>query len=174
MSHNQNVDATYEFTQSLASFAEFKNLAPNFERVKVNRLVVRVLPHQNVSNNSTSRVANYCVFPYHKNFESPNPTFEAALSVDKAKVYRVTQKAVRSFVPCTYCADVPSNPAGSTSYEGIRWKPEFIIDRTTNTMVTYNGAMAFEKIDGATEENKTHFTIIFDIYCVFKNQRSFV
>lgn len=164
------LESNYPMHVTLDDFAEHINLAANFERVKALRQVVRVFPHQNVSNNSTSRVGNYCLVPYHKPAPTPAINFPTALSVDKAKIFRDTQKGRMSFVPAArLSADAtPTNLSIKTE-----WRPEFEIGTGPTLPHLYTGFLVVENL-GAAVTTGTHYTVVQDLYVKYSVQRSFV
>lgn len=165
-----NVELNVPLHCQLNDFSEHINLGANFERVKVYKQVIRVLPQQNVSNTSTSRVGNYCILPYHKPVPSPFVSLPTALSVDKAKIFRGTQKGRMSFVPATRL-DADS----STGNQTIRtdWRPEFEIGTTATLPILYTGMLVFENL-GIALGPTSYYTIVMDLYVRYKNQRSFI
>lgn len=169
------IPPSVEFNQplhvSLNDFAEHINLAPNFERVKVLRQTVRVLPQQNVSNTSTSRVGNYCMLPYHKPLPTSLINFPTALSVDKAKVFRCTAKGKMSFVPATR---LDSDGVGGNQTIRTDWRPELEIGTTATNVIFYTGMIVFENINAGLTGTTAYYTVIQDLYVRYKNQRSFI
>ncbi|AGJ74759.1 capsid protein [Dragonfly associated cyclovirus 8] len=159
--------------QVLNDFAEFQNLAPSFERVKVYRLNVRVFPHQNVSNNSTSKVPGYAIVPYHRPPPAATPSFSACLSIDRAKVYRGTAFGRMSLIPASRL-DVEANTGEKYSPDRIDWKPEFEISSAAATQYLYTGFVIFETEPTAPDSETATYTIVYDLYVRFKNQRSFI
>lgn len=165
-----NAENNFALHVTLNDFAEHINLAANFERVKVLRQVVRVYPQQNVSNNSTSRTGSYCLLPYHKPAPTTPVNFPTALSIDKAKIFRNTQKGRMSFVPAARLV-VDASPAN----QAIRtdWKPEFEISTGATLPNLYTGMLVVENL-GALVLTGTFYTVVQDLYVRYRNQRSFV
>ncbi|UBR88850.1 putative capsid protein [mongoose-associated cyclovirus Mon-32] len=156
----------------LNDFAEFTNLASNFERVRVVRCRVRVLPHQNVANNSTSENLNYAIVPYHGPITSGQlPNFPTSLSIDRAKVYRMTQRGYMNFVPAIrYSVDSD----GGNQTLGIKWRPELYISTAASKEILYTGFINYEGATYINENYASHFTVIMDVFVRFKNQRGFI
>ncbi len=165
-----NIEFNQPLHVTLNDFAEHINLAPNFERVKVLRQVVRVFPQQNVSNTSTSRVGNYCMFPYHKPPPGTTINFPTALSIDKAKIFRCTQKGRMSYVPA---ARLDADAAPTNQSIRTDWRPEFEIGTTATLPMLYTGMIVFENI-GVALGTSAFYTIVQDLYVRYKNQRSFI
>lgn len=163
-------DLNINLSVALNDFAEHINLGPNFERVKVYRQVVRVLPQQNVSNTSTSRVANYALIPYHKPPPTSPVTFVNAISIDKAKIYRQTHVGRMSFVPA---ARLDADATGGNQTIRTDWRPEFEISTTATLPNLYTGFVVFEATGVATG-SQSFFTVVQDLYVRYKNQRSFI
>lgn len=154
-------------------FHEFQELIKQFERCKFYKVVIRVIPQQNISNNSTSRVPQYCILPWHRPVEAPK-SFNDVISVDRAKIRRQTQGVKMSFVPnCMYEAGGTEYPPNVTkAFVSYIWKPEiYRIQTPTNQPVyprIYCGFIAFQ--GEATLTSTSYFDIITDVYCIFKNQ----
>nr|QHN64369.1 capsid protein [Cyclovirus sp.] len=165
-----NSDNIYAMNVTLDAFAEHRNLAPNFERVKVLRQNIRVFPQQNVANNSTSRVGTYAIVPYHKPIPASPISFATAVSIDRAKIYRCTEKGRMSFVPAArLSADAtPNNLSIRTD-----WRPEFEIGTGATLPHLYTGFISVENL-GADVTIGPKFVIIQDLYVIYKNQRSFI
>lgn len=155
---------------NLNEFAEHINLGANFERVKVWKVKARVYPQQNVANNSTSRVGNYCIVPYHNVMPTTPINFPTALSIDKAKVFRGTQCGRMSFVPVSRL-NVDHSTSADATYTVAQWRPTFEISKTASTQWLYNGFLVPEKIN---QDTASHFTIVLDVFVTYYNQRSFL
>lgn len=173
VSSNAKTGGIYSLHQTLDEFSEFKNLAPNFEYVKVNRVRVRVYPQQNVSNNSTSRITNYALVPYHRPVVQPTvPNFPTCLSIDKAKIRRMTSVGQMNFVPTARVA--VDRGAGESTLAHPVWRPQFDIASTAATEILYCGFLSFEGDNTITGDQPVNFTVVVDCYVVFKNQRAFI
>lgn len=170
ITHELKNFSIYPCHVQLADFAENTNLASNFERVTISKVVCKIFPHQNVANNSTSRLPNYCIFPYHRGIANAGAllNFPTALSIDKAKVYRSTQIGRMSFVPM---ARLRADPE-STNFTVSKWRPTFDIGRESMDQWLYCGYLAFEHV--AELEGSSYFTMVQDVYVTYKNQRSFI
>lgn len=160
---------------ALEDFDEFKRLAPNFEACVVRRCRVRVIPLQNVSNNSTSALPSYCIAPWHQAGDAPK-TFNSYLSIDKAKIRRQTQGVSMNFVPsCRVAAYVNSDGSGNATgyYDVTKWRPRFELSDTPSTSATYpriyTGVIAFQG-DSSMEGRNSSFNVIHEVHVVFKNQ----
>jgi len=168
---NGSADYNLSFMVSLNDFAEHINLGGNFERVKVLRQTVCVYPHQNVANNTTSRIGSYALIPYHKPLPSPGPNFPTALSIDKAKIFRGTQKGRMSFVPAARIGVEQAGEAG-VGYTRTDWRPTLELGRDANLPYLYTGFFAHENL--GIQQMEYHFTIIQHLYVRYYNQRSFI
>lgn len=169
---NGTTDYNLSFMISLNDFAEHINLAGNFERVKVLRQTVLVLPQQNVANNTTSRIGSYALIPYHKPLPTtPSLNFPTALSIDKAKVFRGTQKGRMSFVPAARIGVEQSGEAG-VGYTRTDWRPTLELGREATLPYLYTGFFAHENLGVTGMEY--HYTIIQHLYVRYYNQRSFI
>ncbi|ADD62452.1 capsid protein [Human associated cyclovirus 2] len=158
--------------QTLEQFSEHKNLAPNFERVKIYRLNVRVFPQQNVANNTSSRVTNYAIVPYHRPLVKPaTPNFPTCLSIDKSKIRRMTQFGRMSFVPAVRLG---TDTETSTLYNTTKWRPEFDIGVDADKEILYCGFLCFEGDSTIAESHPVNFTVVMDLFVKYKNQRSFI
>ncbi len=166
-----NTEFNYSFQVSLNDFAEHINMAPNFERVKVLRQDIRVYPQQNVSNTSTSRVGNYCLFPYHRPAPTTAINFPTALSIDKAKVFRGTQKGRQSYVPATRV--VTDSTGGTNQASRTDWKPEFEITNAQSLNIMYTGMMVVENLGVPLGGATAYYTVVMDMWVRYKNQRAF-
>lgn len=155
-----------------SDFAEFTNLAPSFERVKIIKLTVRVHPHQNVSNNSTSRTTNYAIVPYHRPVDTISVNFPTALSIDRAKVYRSTACGRMSFVPLCRTAVQTAGTGSQTKLINDIWRPTLSIGPDATDVNLYCGFIAFEGVDQLS--GSQFYTIIQDLHVKFINQRGFV
>ncbi|AGC84156.1 putative capsid protein [Cyclovirus roach] len=155
-----------------SDFSEFTNQASNWERVKIYKLRVRVYPQQNVANNTTSRIPNYAMVPYHRPTDTLTTTFPACLSIDRAKVYRGTSFGQMNYVPL---ARIGVQTAGSGSvFKLIRedWKPLVQIGSDATDVNLYTGFIAFEGVEGLT--GSSYYTIVQDLYVKFIQQRGFI
>lgn len=173
LEHPTNVDGMYSLHTSLDDYAEHQNLAPNFEMAKVLKVITRVHPHQNVSNNSTSRVGSYCLLPYHRVI-SKTVNFPTALSVDRAKTYRSTAKGRLASVPCTRINTIKSTGAGE--YSMVKWRPTIDLSQNASSEALYCGYIVFENIGGSVDPPppREYYTIIQEIYVKYYTQRSFI
>ncbi|WBG01455.1 coat protein [Army ant associated cyclovirus 6] len=151
---------------TLGEFVEFNELIRQFEYFRPMRIRVRVLPLQNVSNNSTSSVPMYCIFPWHRPI-SITDDFGKFLSIDKAKIRRQTSPVTMNFVPSIYTAALATENSIYTN--DIVYRPK--IARSFGDMkypVLYWGGLAFQGITGMTGES--NFNIVMDLYVRMYNQ----
>nr|AGJ74753.1 capsid protein [Dragonfly associated cyclovirus 4] len=173
VSITQNVAKTSQMGLDVrpVDFSEFGKLAGNFEAFRFTRARVRVLPQQNVSNNSSSLMPAYCVFPWHRPLPADS-NFNQFLSIDRSKVFRGTGVGKMSFVP-SIIASVGTSAGGTLTME-TKWKPrlELVNDGTANTVVFYTGAIGFQGIPEAPEGAKAHYNIIIDKWGTFYNQKT--
>lgn len=143
----------------LNAFDEYNNLSPYFEKCQALKMRIRVFPHQNVSNNSTSTVPLYCVFPWHYKLEGQK-LWSNFISCDRARIYRGTMKADRIF---NVNAITDVSGAGTRSYN---WKPE--LTKSGGAVDLYSGQVAFQSLP-STVNLTYYYTVIEDLYVLFKN-----
>lgn len=149
-------------------FAEFTNLRDSFEMIKYLKVKVRVLPLQNVSNNTTSAMPAYCMLPWHRTGPASSE-FKNYLSVDKAKLFRGTQIGRQSYVPCNLLAN-STDTAGAVSTDTIHWRPTLFIQSGQKAFPRiYTGLIAFQG-DGALTSGEAIYNIIMDCWVVWKKQ----
>lgn len=149
-------------------FPEFVNLAPNFEAFKFTKMRLRVMPMQNVSNNSSSLVPGYCILPWHQ--ENPETKhFNDYMSIDKAKYYRQTQAGHMTFVINTLTA---VRHAGVTALVQTKWKPRIELNSEAYAIDFYSGLIAFQGNAEIKPESKSYFNIITDVWCLLINQKT--
>ena len=166
------VDVTKVNVYSLSflptDFKEFTDLRDSFEMVKFLKVRVRVLPLQNVANNTSSAMPAYCMLPWHRG--GPAATeFNTYLSVDKAKVFRGTQTGRQSYVPCNLLAN-STDTATAVSTDTINWRPTLYIQRSqTNFPRIYTGLIVFQG-DGNLTSGNAVYNIIMDVWVVWKKQ----
>lgn len=171
--HSTGEDGMYPLHTRLDDFSEHLNLAPNFEMAKVIKVVTLVHPQQNVSNNSTSRVGSYCLLPYHRTV-AKSINFPTALSIDKAKVYRATQKGRLASVPCCRINTVKST--GTGEYSTVKWRPVIDLSEKASEEALYCGYIVFEKLNTAVSPPppSDYYTLIQSVYVRYYTQRSFI
>ncbi|ADD62464.1 capsid protein [Cyclovirus Chimp12] len=170
LSVENNINATWSCSFKMGDFTEYGRLAPNFETVKLNKVVVRVQPLQNVANNSTSSVPAYVVVPWHYNIALPKD-FASYLSIDKHKLRTQTVGTSMSFVPNIVTVGVANEGANPTG-RNITWKPTLeCLGVDINIPRVYCGAIRFQG-QPDMEGRKTAFNIITDVYCTFRNQNT--
>lgn len=151
-------------------FPEWSNMRAVFQRTKINKIVVRVMPLQNVANNSTSTVPCYVVFPWHNNDVPAKTSFNSMLSVDKHKVRRQTQGVSQSYVPSVQLNTYNVQAGGSNGT--VAWKPTLQHDWSGVEQIRiYGGIIGFQG-DDSMEGRKTHFNIFTDVYVEMQEQES--
>ncbi|ADI48252.1 putative Cap [Bat cyclovirus GF-4c] len=161
-----------ELRINLNNFAEHINLASNFEKIKILKQVVSVIPCQNVSNSTTSIQLHYAIVPYKKESPALSTPFPAILSVDKAKMISNTRRASMALVPA---AHLHSSGQTSDDMNKLVYKPEFSIPATGVSATIYSGFVAFERNSDEVFENKqAWFVVKQDIYVKYSVQRSFI
>lgn len=150
-------------------FPEFLNLAPNFESYRMKKMLVRVIPHQNIANNSTSRVGAYCMFPWHQPPPSGTNNFNAYISCDRAKIYNCTERGKQMY-NMNVLQDMKYDAATGSS-ERVLWSPRIEI-RSDAAYETrhFGGCIAFNAVTNATEGAKAFFDIVTDVWIEFYNQ----
>ncbi|UUG66206.1 capsid protein [Calfel virus LSF31_cyc880] len=156
-----------------SDFLEYTNLAAAFESIQFLKAKVRVLPCQNISNNSTSVVPSYCMLPWHRDSPPGSAlTFNQFVSSDHAKIYRMTERGKQMYVPNTLVlADGQSDKEGTKEGHQIVWKP--VIERAIASGKLpriYCGLVAFQGISTLPAGTKAYFDIITDVWVKCKNQ----
>lgn len=169
------LDATsfQSFECSPSDFPEFSNIAPNFEAYRFTKLRARVIPHQNVSNNSTSSVPLMAILPWHHAAPAhEGTTFNDYVSIDKAKIYRQTQAARMTFNMNTLVAAVYDAGGGPTTAAVTAWGKRIELDSDAYKIMHYSGLVAWQKSENAEAGAKSYFTIIRDVWCTLYNQKT--
>lgn len=156
-----DANEVYYVRCKLEDFPEWKNMAAVFERTKVLKMVGRVMPLQNVANNSTSTVPAYVMFPWHKGDFAKANDFNSMLSIDKHKLRRQTQMCSQTYVPSTLLDGYVSGTTGS--YSTVCWRPTINNTQGGGTQLIYGGCVGFQG-DSSMEGRQTHFNIIIDLY----------
>ncbi|ARO38305.1 capsid [Circovirus sp.] len=152
-------------------FDEFGNLAPNFEAYRFTRCRVRILPQQNVSNNSTSLVPSYCLFPWHRPMPEAT-TFNAYLSIDRAKIFRATGVGKMTFVPSVLNSLATADGKGYTLETKFKPRIELVNNDSAYNVVFYTGGLGFQGIPDGEKGAKAHYNIVIDMWCTFYNQKT--
>ncbi|AGJ74755.1 capsid protein [Dragonfly associated cyclovirus 6] len=169
----QGLDKTgiYNVSFKPKDFNEFVNLAANFEAYRFTRQRVRVLPQQNVSNNSSSLIGDYVIFPWHRPSPS-NYTFNDFLSVDKAKVFRGTGCGSMTFVPAVLVSTAATG-VGGANYVKTTYKSRIeIITKDSIDVDHYTGVIGFQALSDAPEGSKAHYNVVTDVWCTMYNQKT--
>ncbi|ADU77014.1 Cap protein [Cyclovirus NGchicken15/NGA/2009] len=162
------LNTTWDCSFQLGQFSEWTRIGSNFEMTKVNKVVVKVIPMQNVSNNSTSSVPSYCIYPWHYGVPIPKD-FGTLLSVDKAKIRPQTVPLTMSFVPNTIS---PAQNTSSNEFTApvINWKPTVQWTTTAQDQPLIRcGALGFQGDPSATGRS-TRFNIVTNVYVEMRNQ----
>lgn len=175
-----NATSTWSLSFTATDFPEIVGLMKNFERGQFLKQTVRVCPLQNVSNNSTSQMPGYCIFPWHSSATPPaSKPFTSFMSIDKAKYRHQTQGVKMSFVPvcrsCDYVSYTTGTPGVTNTFGNMQWRPDIpwnLIgpEIDTNPRI-YTGCIAFQG-DPTAEGRSTSFNIIEDVWVLMKNQSS--
>ncbi len=172
---NTNKNELKPLHVELGNFTEFVKLASNFEYFVPRLVVVTVYPQQNVSNNSTSAMPGYVLFPYHKPIPETNIGFSDFLSVDKAKYIRGTAVGRMAFRPCINTLTNVEYTNPPIVYKGYRnqvWKPKVRCPDNNdqgNPPTLYTGGVVFGG-NANIPEGKGYFMIKTDVYLTFYNQ----
>ena len=125
-----------------------------------------------MSNNSTSSVVGYVMFPYHQAL--PHVGFSDYLSIDKAKYFRGTAVGRQSYVPRIATATSVVSAGGSITafYKNYVWRPILPAPakgESKNTLPRlYTGACVFG--GNAQTTGTAYYTIKTDVYLTFYNQ----
>lgn len=153
----------------LNDFPEYVALAKNFESTTVKRIAVRIVPMQNVSNNSTSRIPAYCMLPWH--YPGPAPKdFNTYLSSDRVKIFRGTQTGRQTYVPSTIEMTQNLDPTTGAPVPipgDIKWRPTI---RWNKDARIYGGLIAFQGDPTLTAKDQGHYNIFITVYCKMNNQ----
>lgn len=176
----QNVEHTVNANQHLdlhvdpQTYPEFRELNPYFEAYRILKYTITVIPTANVSNNSTSESMMYALIPWKKEITTGSVSygFDEWLSVDRAKAYRGTTKARRSFVPGVRFAGRQTDPAKLNSFGPVTWRPRIEIDGETTRIKHYTGVIAFHKKDDANATGKHTYQLIHQVTIKLYNQNS--
>lgn len=171
-----NATSTWSLSFVPTDFPEIVGLMKNFETGKFLKQRVRVMPLQNVANNSTSQVPGYCMFPWHVSASPPaSKLFTDFMSIDRARYYSQTQKGYMSFVPSLQLINLVGSASESTEVGTIKYKPEvpwnFSHNRASgggNPRINA-GCLAFQG-DASAEGREARFNIIQDVWVLMKNQ----
>ncbi|AEL87791.1 putative capsid protein [Bat associated cyclovirus 3] len=158
---------------SPTDFKEFNRLIHNFESCTFRKFVIRVIPWQNVANNSTSSVPLYCIVPWHRP-ETLSADWDAYTSIDRAKIRSQVRPGRQMWVPNICQPGYTAGQENKTFVNSYLWKP--VISRNFTTESTYptifGGLVAFQG-DPSFEAGMSKFTIIVDAYVTFNNQNIF-
>ncbi|AFS65278.1 putative capsid protein [Dragonfly associated cyclovirus 5] len=158
-------------------FPEYVSLAPNFEAIQFVKMRMRVMPLQNVSNNSTSQTPAYAMLPWHKGGPLQK-AFNTYLSVDKCKIYRQTQQGYQSY-KCSVLQNAFTKSSSAISEDFslatvTKWCPR--IERPNNMEAKqpqiYTGIVVFQG-ENTMAGRTTAFNIIQDVWVKCINQSNF-
>lgn len=167
-----NATSTWSCAFNPSDFPEIVGLYKNFEYAQFLRQRVRVMPLQNVANNSTSQVPGYCIFPWHHNNQPPtSKPFSSFLTIDKAKYRPQTRGVMMNFVPNIDLATEFEGPA-TLRNDSLQWKPNVALNSASGLNIRiFGGCIAFQG-DSTAEGRTASFNIIQDVWVKFKNQSS--
>lgn len=143
-------------------FREFGNLGANFEAYRFTRLRVTVYPLQSVSNNSTSTVGTYVMFPWHRGTLKDETLYSDLLSVDRAKVQHQTKRMSQTYVP-----SILSSTGTAGAYDVV-YRPKMTMSEAGYSERHFTGMIGWQGIDGA--DNNSKFAIRMDATCILYNQ----
>ncbi|WBG01479.1 coat protein [army ant associated cyclovirus 5 170_4] len=165
-----NVNSFWGASFLPTDFPEYNNIAKNFELCKFLRIRVRVIPLQNVANNSTSALPCYAMLPWHVPITYPKE-FNFYLSVDKHKIRRQCEKGTQSYIPNLFVETPSGTPAQTSAPDQIVWKPEIRYHQNTSREPPriYGGVIVFQG-EQEFEGRKASFNIVTDVWVKFKNQ----
>lgn len=162
----------FPFDITLADFPEYPTLSGAFERIKIRRIKVTILPQQNVSNNSTSLMPDYCMFPWHRELPTIG-SFNTFLSIDRAKLSRGTACTSQMYVPSIL---VSVETKGAVGYgvmsRETKWRPTLECTNDTEKVIIYSGGMGMQSLSDAPADAKAHYNIRVDCYVTFQNQNT--
>lgn len=157
-------------------FPEYQALAPNFEYCKFTKVVVRVMPLQNVTllktNDTAAVTVNQCpayvMVPWKDQPTLTAKGFNAICSVDKAKVYKGTQNGRQTYVPAVSATTRGSNITADV-HEKIEYRPIIRhLSPSQNSPMIFVGLIMFQGF--ADLNTTTHYNVKMDVYCKFYNQ----
>lgn len=149
---------------------EFVELAPNFESYRFRKVAVRVVPSQNVMNNTTSRMSIYCMFPWKRPIPASSNSFTSFLSVDRAKVFRDTQLGRGIYNVCALQGLKYDGPSPGLS-EKVAWSPRIEIKNgQAATLNHYAACVAWKEVADAPADATAYYDIVIDYYCDMYNQ----
>lgn len=166
---NDNHSYWINFTPD--SLPEYVQLAPNFECCKFTKVVVRVMPMQNVSNNTTSQMPAYCMVPWKDKPSLLSKGFSSIMSVDKARMYRGTACGRQTYIPACHSYTYQDTTATEkSSPDRIVYRPVIRFTRANNDIDLYCGLIMFQGFADMAQDYKAHYNIKIDVYGVFYNQ----
>lgn len=149
---------------------EFVELAPNFEKYRFRKCAIRVMPSQNVMNNTTSRMSVYCMFPWKRPLPSTSNSFTSFLSMDKAKVFRDTQVG-RGIYNVNALQGLKYDGSGSALSEKVTWAPLIEIKNgQAATLNHYAACVAWKEVADAPQDATAYYDIVIDYYVDLINQ----
>ncbi|AEL87787.1 putative capsid protein [Bat associated cyclovirus 2] len=168
ISVDNQTNHVYYTSVKLSDFDEWSNMRAVFQRTKIIKMKVTVMPLQNVANNSTSTVPAYCMIPWHQPPFGPTTNFNGMISIDKHKLRRQTQGCTQSYVPSILQM---AKYQGSTGNDCVVvWRPTLSNDFAQETTI-FGGAIGFQG-DDSMEGRKTHFNIKIELYVKMVQQES--
>lgn len=163
-------------------FAEFANLAPNFEAYRFTKMRIRISPLFNVGScDTTQTVADYCIVPWHRELDPKTGqkfSYNEFLSVDRAKVYRGYQKGKMTFNINTLTTTNYVNQSGSdvAVNEVVNWQPRIELNDNTYSVRHYAGAVFWDRtsIPSTATRAEAQYTIYMDVWGMLYNQKTLV
>nr|AWR89309.1 coat protein [Dragonfly associated cyclovirus] len=164
--HKSNNNEVQELHIIPSLFREYNNLGPSFESCTFFKARMTIIPVANVSNNSTSRLPTYTMFPWKK--AVPIRTlYQDYLSIDRAKQFRGTQVGTMSFIPCV-------NLTASTAGDGIlpvrQWRPTLQWNSSSEKQPNlYCGGACFQGL-GEGDTSSCEYIIRTDVWVRFNRQ----
>lgn len=176
VSITQDIAKTTQFAYdiTLADFPEYAPLANTFERIKLRRAKVTVLPQQNVSNNSTSIMPDYCMFPWKRELPQIG-TFNTFLSIDRCKLSRGTACMSQTYVPSILVSVETQGSVGvGVMSRQVKYRPTLECTNDTGEVIIYTGGMGMQALTDAPMNAKAHYNVRIDVWCTFQNQNTLV
>ncbi|AGN96212.1 capsid protein [Human cyclovirus VS5700009] len=136
--------SSVQFKPKAEDFAEFSQLAGNFEAYKFASFTVTVRPLFNTSSQKES-CPPYVSAPYHVNL-TQSIGFNECQSLNQCKTYNGTRTSYRRFVPAVLGAVqyVDNNGVVNTSFCKTNWKPRLEITNQSTRIPHYCCVYVFD------------------------------
>lgn len=160
----------YGLTMVADNFKEFTDLKRSFEAYRIISYGLRVIPLHNVSNDSTSKIATYCIVPWKKEVPTTAVNYNDYLSIDKCRVYRGTQTAYRRLVPAVRLPARNVDASKLNTFGVTQWKPRIEIDGESTKIKHYMGVIAWQKDETAPESATAYYNVVETVKIKFYNQ----